>query len=36
MVIHAGITQRPLLDQALGAFEDGKVLGVVLNDMGGT
>jgi len=32
MVVRAGITQRPALDQALAAFEENKVLGVVLND----
>jgi protein-tyrosine kinase len=32
MVVRAGLTLRPALDEALGAFADGKVLGVVLND----
>ena len=32
MVVRAGVTQRPALDEALAAFEDSKVLGVVLND----
>ncbi len=32
MVVRAGVTQRPALDQALAAFEDNKVLGVVLNE----
>jgi capsular exopolysaccharide synthesis family protein len=32
MVVRAGITQRPALDQALGIFEEQKVLGVVLNE----
>jgi capsular exopolysaccharide synthesis family protein len=32
MVVRAGITQRPALDQALAAFEEDKILGVVLND----
>jgi Mrp family chromosome partitioning ATPase len=32
MVVRAGVTKRPALDQALGVFEDHKVLGVVLND----
>jgi protein-tyrosine kinase len=32
MVVRAGVTQRPALEQALGAFEENKVLGVVLND----
>ena len=32
MVVRAGVTQRPALDQALGAFDEEKVLGVVLND----
>jgi protein-tyrosine kinase len=32
MVIRAGVTQRPALDQALAALEDTKVLGVVLNE----
>lgn len=31
MVVRAGITKRPALDEALQAFEDHKVLGVVLN-----
>jgi capsular exopolysaccharide synthesis family protein len=34
MVVRAGITQRPVLDQALSAVEGGKVVGVVLNDVG--
>jgi capsular exopolysaccharide synthesis family protein len=32
LVVRAGITQRPALDQALAAFEADKVLGVVLNE----
>ncbi len=32
MVVRAGVTQRPALDQALDAFDENKVLGVVLND----
>jgi capsular exopolysaccharide synthesis family protein len=32
MVVRAGVTQRPALDQALAALEDSKVLGVVLNE----
>jgi len=32
MVVRAGVTQRPALNQALAAFDDEKVLGVVLND----
>jgi capsular exopolysaccharide synthesis family protein len=32
MVVRAGATQRPALDQALAAFEEDKVVGVVLND----
>lgn len=32
IVVRAGVTQRPALDQALAAFEENKVLGVVLND----
>jgi capsular exopolysaccharide synthesis family protein len=32
MVVRAGVTQRPALDQALGIFEEQKVLGVVLNE----
>ena len=32
MVVRAGVTQRPTLDQALGIFEEQKVLGVVLNE----
>ena len=33
MVVRAGVTQRPALDQALAALEDTKVLGVVLNEV---
>ena len=33
MVIRAGVTQRPALDQALEALEDSKILGVVLNQI---
>jgi len=32
MVVRAGATQRPALDRALDVFEDGKVIGVVLNE----
>ena len=32
MVVRAGVTKRPALDQALAAFDEDKVLGVVLND----
>jgi capsular exopolysaccharide synthesis family protein len=32
MVVRAGLTLRPALDEALAAFGDGKVVGVVLND----
>lgn len=32
MVVRAGVTQRPALDQALNALEETKVLGVVLNE----
>ena len=32
LVVRAGITQRPALDRAIGAFDADKVLGVVLND----
>ena len=32
MIVRAGMTQRPALDEALTVFEEGKVLGVVLND----
>ena len=34
MVVRAGYTQRPTLDQALAAIEPEKVLGVVLNEIG--
>jgi protein-tyrosine kinase len=34
MIVRAGHTQRPMLDQALAAFEQDKVLGVVLNEIG--
>jgi capsular exopolysaccharide synthesis family protein len=33
MVVRAGVTQRPALDQALEALEDSKILGVVLNQI---
>jgi capsular exopolysaccharide synthesis family protein len=32
MVVRAGVTQRPALDEALAGFDSNKVLGVVLND----
>jgi protein-tyrosine kinase len=32
MVVRAGVTQRPALDEALSAFEENKILGIVLND----
>jgi protein-tyrosine kinase len=32
MVVRAGVTQRPALEEALTVFEESKVLGVVLND----
>ncbi len=32
VVVRAGVTPRPALDEALASFEDNKVLGVVLND----
>lgn len=32
MVVRAGVTQRPALEQALGAFEQGQVVGLVLNE----
>ena len=32
LVVRAGVTQRPALDEALAAFEEDKVLGIVLND----
>ena len=32
MVVRAGVTQRPALEQALATFEERKVIGVVLND----
>jgi capsular exopolysaccharide synthesis family protein len=32
MVVRSGVTQRPALDEALGAFDEQKVLGLVLND----
>jgi protein-tyrosine kinase len=32
MVVRAGATQRPALEQALSVFEDDKVLGIVLNE----
>jgi capsular exopolysaccharide synthesis family protein len=33
MVVRAGSTQRPALDQALASLEDSKILGVVLNEV---
>ena len=33
MVIRAGVTQRPALDQALSAFTEGHVVGMVLNEV---
>jgi capsular exopolysaccharide synthesis family protein len=32
MVVRAGVTQRPALDQALALFDEQKVIGVVLNE----
>lgn len=32
MVVRAGVTQRPALDEALTVFEENKIVGVVLND----
>jgi Mrp family chromosome partitioning ATPase len=32
MVVRAGSTQRPALEQALATFEPDKVVGVVLNE----
>lgn len=32
MVVRAGVTQRPVLDQVLATFEPHKVVGMVLND----
>jgi capsular exopolysaccharide synthesis family protein len=32
MVVRAGVTKRPALEDALGVFDEDKVLGVVLND----
>jgi capsular exopolysaccharide synthesis family protein len=32
MVVRAGVTKRPALDQALGAFEPNQVAGIVLNE----
>ena len=32
MVVRAGVTQRPALEQALAVFDDDTVLGVILND----
>ena len=33
MVVRAGATQRPALDQALAALEDTRILGIVLNEV---
>jgi capsular exopolysaccharide synthesis family protein len=32
MVVRAGLTQRPALDQALAAFDEDAIIGLVLND----
>lgn len=32
MVVRAGATQRPALDEALAAFDEDRVIGIVLND----
>lgn len=32
MVVRAGVTQRPALDQAIAVFDEQKIVGVVLND----
>jgi capsular exopolysaccharide synthesis family protein len=32
LVVRAGVTQRPALEQAIGSFEEHKVIGVVLNE----
>jgi tyrosine-protein kinase Etk/Wzc len=32
MVVRAGVTQRPALEQSLTVFEENKVLGIVLNE----
>ena len=33
IVVRAGLTQRPALDRAIAAFDEDKVVGVVLNDI---
>ena len=33
MVVRVGVTQRPALDEALAAFDEQKVLGIVLNEV---
>jgi capsular exopolysaccharide synthesis family protein len=33
MVVRAGVTQRPALDQALDAFPQGHVVGIVMNEV---
>jgi capsular exopolysaccharide synthesis family protein len=33
LVVRAGVTQRPALDEALSVFDEEKVVGVVLNDV---
>jgi Mrp family chromosome partitioning ATPase len=32
LVVRAGVTKRPALDEALASFDDQKVVGVVLNE----
>jgi capsular exopolysaccharide synthesis family protein len=32
MVVRAGVTQRPALDHAIAAFEENKIIGLVLNE----
>jgi hypothetical protein len=33
MVVRAGVTQRPALDQALAVFDEHQRLGIVLNEV---
>jgi protein-tyrosine kinase len=36
MIVRAGVTPKPAIERALSAIEGGKVLGLVLNDAGGS
>jgi Mrp family chromosome partitioning ATPase len=36
MIVRAGVTPKPAIERALSGIEGGKVLGLVLNDAGGS